>query len=103
MGGWRTSPIRTPDIAALVAEPAGIELTADRALLRLKGRDLYWYGPILRKQLDGKAADLIARPKDESEVLRVLAARSACPSRCAAAARAVTGNACRWKAAWCWT
>jgi len=62
------------DIAALAAELEGIETSADRALLRLKSRDFYWYSPILKAQLDGKAAELIARPKDEAEVLRVLTA-----------------------------
>jgi FAD/FMN-containing dehydrogenase len=62
------------NIAALTAALDGIETTTERALLRLKSRDFYWYSPILKRQLDGKAADLIARPKDEAEVLRVLAA-----------------------------
>jgi FAD/FMN-containing dehydrogenase len=62
------------DIAALAASLAGIEQSTDRALLRQKSRDFYWYSPILKKQLDGKAAELFVRPKDEAEVLRVLAA-----------------------------
>ncbi|MGG5808008.1 FAD-binding oxidoreductase [Falsiroseomonas sp. CW058] len=62
------------DIAALAAALDGIETSADRALLRLKSRDFYWYSPILKKQLDGKSAELIARPKDEAEVLRILGA-----------------------------
>lgn len=63
-----------PDIAALAAELDGLELSTDRALLRLKSRDFYWYSPILKKQLDGKAAELLVRPRDEAEVLRVLTA-----------------------------
>ncbi|NGM18748.1 FAD-binding oxidoreductase [Roseomonas stagni] len=62
------------DIAALAAALDGIELSSDRALLRQKSRDFYWYSPILKKQLDGKSGDLYARPKDEAEVLRILAA-----------------------------
>lgn len=62
------------DIAALAAELAGIELATDRALLRQKSRDFYWYSPILKAQLDGKSAELLARPKTEAEVLRILAA-----------------------------
>lgn len=62
------------DIAALAAALDGIELGTDRALLRQKSRDFYWYSPILKKQLDGKSAELLARPKDEAEVLRILAA-----------------------------
>ncbi len=62
------------DMAALAAALDGIELSSDRALLRQKSRDFYWYSPILKKQLDGKSGDLYARPKDEAEVLRILAA-----------------------------
>jgi creatinine amidohydrolase len=103
--GWRTSRTRMADIPALAAALDGIETCPDRALLRLKSRDFYWYSPILKAQLDGKAADLHRPPRDEAEVLRILApaARSACPSRCAAAAPAITGSACRSKAAWCST
>ena len=62
------------DITALAAGLDGIELSTDRALLRQKSRDFYWYSPILKKQLDGKSGELFARPKDEAEVLRILAA-----------------------------
>lgn len=62
------------DIAALAAGLDGVELSTDRALLRQKSRDFYWYSPILKKQLDGKSGELYARPKDEAEVLRILAA-----------------------------
>jgi len=50
----------------------GIEHSADPALLRQKSRDFYWYSPVLKRQLDGKTADLWARPRDEAEVLRIL-------------------------------
>lgn len=65
------------DIAALQAALDGIETSTDRALLRLRSRDFYWYSPILKAQLDGRAAELIARPRTEAEVLRVLAAARA--------------------------
>ncbi|MGK7870600.1 FAD-binding oxidoreductase [Falsiroseomonas sp. E2-1-a20] len=65
------------DIGALAAALDGIELSTDRALLRQKSRDFYWYSPILKAQLDGKSAELFARPRDEAEVLRVLAAARA--------------------------
>ncbi|MGK7862281.1 FAD-binding oxidoreductase [Falsiroseomonas sp. E2-1-a4] len=66
------------DMASLAAALDGIELSTDRALLRQKSRDFYWYSPILKAQLDGKSAELFARPRDEAEVLRILtAARSA--------------------------
>lgn len=51
----------------------GIEHSADPALLRQKSRDFFWYSPVLKRQLDGKTAILWARPRNEAEVLRVLA------------------------------
>jgi FAD/FMN-containing dehydrogenase len=62
------------DIGALRAALAGIETSDERALLRQRSRDFYWYSPILKAQLDGRAAELIATPRDEAEVLRVLGA-----------------------------
>jgi FAD/FMN-containing dehydrogenase len=62
------------DVAALKAALAGLDLADDRALLRQRSRDFYWYSPILKAQLDGRAAELIATPRDEDEVLRILAA-----------------------------
>jgi FAD/FMN-containing dehydrogenase len=64
------------DIAGLKArlDATGIETSDERALLRLRSRDFYWYSPVLKKQLDGKAAELMVRPKTEAEVLATLAA-----------------------------
>jgi FAD/FMN-containing dehydrogenase len=58
----------------MLAELAGIEVSTDPALLRQKSRDFYWYSPILKARLDGLAAEYWARPKNEAEVLRILAA-----------------------------
>jgi FAD/FMN-containing dehydrogenase len=62
------------DIAAVLAALEGIETSTDRALLRQKSRDFYWYSPILKAQLDGKTGDIWARPKNEAEVMRILSA-----------------------------
>jgi FAD/FMN-containing dehydrogenase len=61
-----------PDIAAFTAELAGVEQSTDAALLRQKSRDFYWYSPILKRQLDGKRADIWLRPQNEDEVMRIL-------------------------------
>jgi FAD/FMN-containing dehydrogenase len=53
---------------------SGLELVDNPALLRQKSRDFYWYSPILKRELDGKTADLIVVPHTIDEVVRVAAA-----------------------------
>jgi FAD/FMN-containing dehydrogenase len=59
-----------PDLAAalsgLVADPDRV-LTNPQVVERLS-RDFYWYSPILRKQLDGKSADLVVQVMSVDEV-----------------------------------
>jgi FAD/FMN-containing dehydrogenase len=52
----------------------GLELIDHPVQLRLRSRDFYWYSPILKAELDGKAADLIVVPRTVDEVVRVTAA-----------------------------
>ncbi len=52
----------------------GLELIDHPVQLRQRSRDFYWYSPILKRELDGKAADLIAVPRSIDEVVRVAAA-----------------------------
>src|ERR1700687_5711249 len=35
-------------------------------------RDFYWYSPVLRKQLDGKVADVVVQPLNANEIQSVL-------------------------------
>jgi FAD/FMN-containing dehydrogenase len=35
-------------------------------------RDFYWYSPVLRKELEGKVADLVVQPVNAEEVLKVM-------------------------------
>jgi FAD/FMN-containing dehydrogenase len=62
------------DIAALKEDLAGIALIDETQVVRKRSRDFFWYSPILNKQLADKAADIIATPRDEAEVVRVAAA-----------------------------
>lgn len=61
-------------VAALLAELPGIEAETDRALVRQKSRDFYWYSPVLKRQLDRIAAEAVLLPRTEDEVRAVLAA-----------------------------
>ncbi len=64
----------SPRIEALLSEVAGVEAETDPVLVRLKSRDCYWYSPVLKTQLDGKRGEVVIRPRDEAQVLEVLAA-----------------------------
>jgi FAD/FMN-containing dehydrogenase len=53
---------------------AGLELVDHPVQLRQRSRDFYWYSPILKRELDGKAADLIVVPRTVDEVVCVAGA-----------------------------
>jgi len=55
---------KIPDIAINTAEKA----------VRTKSRDYFFWSPILKAQLDHVTADAVVSPKNESEVMRTLAA-----------------------------
>jgi FAD/FMN-containing dehydrogenase len=57
-------------LAAILADPARVS-TAGQVVNRLS-RDFYWYSPVLRKLLDGKAADVVAHPLTVKEIQDVL-------------------------------
>lgn len=79
------------DVGAVLASLDGVEAITDRALVRQRSRDFYWYSPVLKPLLDPMSAEAVLRPRDEGEVLRVLAACRA--SRVPVTARgAGTGN-----------
>ena len=61
------------DLATLKARLAGIRTDENPAILKQKSRDFYWYSPVLKRQLDDVAADLIVAPKDDGELAAVLA------------------------------
>jgi len=61
------------DIAALKRDLDGIKVDDHPAIVQQKSRDFYWYSPVLKAQLDHVKGDLIVTPKNEGEVLRVLA------------------------------
>jgi FAD/FMN-containing dehydrogenase len=61
-------------IQALIDSLPEIAFITDAALVRQRSRDFFWYSPVLKRQLNGVKADAIAVPKDEAEVIRVMAA-----------------------------
>ncbi|HET6468916.1 MAG TPA: FAD-binding oxidoreductase [Geminicoccaceae bacterium] len=61
-------------IAALIRDLDGIAVDTQPQRVRRRSRDFYWYSPILKRELDHVTADAVATPRDEAEVLRIVAA-----------------------------
>ena len=59
--------------AALPGALPSIEWITDNRVERLS-QDFYWFSPVLKPQLDGRVADVVARPKTEAEIGAVVAA-----------------------------
>jgi hypothetical protein len=64
-----TTPLEV-SLAAIVADPTRVS-TVPQVVNRLS-RDFYWYSPVLRKQLDGKIADVVVHPLTVSEIQAIL-------------------------------
>ena len=63
-----------PDHAAALSAILGDDsrvLTQPQIVEQLS-RDFYWYSPVLRKQLDGKVADIVAQPLTTPEIQNIL-------------------------------
>src|SRR5260221_9673492 len=56
-------------IAAIGDSP----IITDRALVRQKSRDFFWYSPLLKQALNQKSADLIVCPRTEADVIQAAA------------------------------
>ncbi len=61
------------DWTAFAAALGDIPVITERALVRQKSRDFFWYSPILKEQLNRKSADIVVCPRDEAEVIATVA------------------------------
>ncbi len=57
----------------VAASLPSIEWITDNRVERLS-QDFYWFSPVLKRQLDGKVADAVARPRTEDEIRAVVGA-----------------------------
>ena len=62
------------DIDAFMRDIGDVPVMTDPLIVRRRSRDFFWYSPVLNAQLDGKSADVVVAPRDESEVIRIAAA-----------------------------
>jgi FAD/FMN-containing dehydrogenase len=58
-------------LSAVVGDPARV--IENPQIVERLSRDFYWYSPVLKKQLDGKVADIVVQPVSTDEVRGVLA------------------------------
>src|SRR3984885_5585500 len=65
-----TTPLEV-SLASIVGDSARVS-TVPQVVNRLS-RDFYWYSPVLRRQLDGKIADVVVHPLTVREIQDVLA------------------------------
>ena len=78
-------------LEGFLVDIAGVEATTDPIELKRNSRDYFWYSPILQQMLKDKVADIVVRPRDEAEVVRV--ARACFKHRVALTVRGgATGN-----------
>ncbi|MFN0164413.1 MAG: FAD-binding oxidoreductase [Burkholderiales bacterium] len=52
---------------------AGLDIVTDATERATLSRDYYWYSPILKGELDDRCADLVVRPRNQAEVMRIAA------------------------------
>lgn len=62
------------DVSGLKRDLEGLKVDDNPAIVQQKSRDFYWYSPVLKRQLDHVTGDLIVTPRNEAELVRLLAA-----------------------------
>lgn len=62
------------DLESLVADLDGVPIERNPSLVKQKSRDFFWYSPVLKRQLDHVSGDLVAMPRTDADIVRILAA-----------------------------
>lgn len=63
--------------AALKTVLSHLEIDENPISVRAKSRDFFWYSPVLKARMDHLTADFVVSPRNEAEVIEVLAAAHA--------------------------
>ncbi|MDM9382162.1 FAD-binding oxidoreductase [Chlorogloeopsis sp. ULAP01] len=69
-----TTPVKSFDIEALINSLQGIEIITDSTQVAKLSQDYHTFSPVLVPKLEGKVGDVVVRPANEQEVLKVAAA-----------------------------
>ncbi|MXN65259.1 FAD-binding protein [Stappia sp. GBMRC 2046] len=62
------------DLDALKMDLEGLEVEDNPQIVKQKSRDFFWYSPVLKRQLDDVAGDLVVTPSSEDDILRIVKA-----------------------------
>jgi FAD/FMN-containing dehydrogenase len=62
------------DLEAFIDALGDVPIEDDAKILYKKSRDFFWFSPLLKRELEGKVAELLVEPRDEADVIRVAAA-----------------------------
>ena len=62
--------MKAVDWPSVAADLAPIEYITDRALVRQKSRDFFWYSPVLNERLKGVRGDLVVSPATGARAVR---------------------------------
>ena len=65
---------RQANLQAFLAAISGISSTQDDHTLSVKSKDYFWYSPLLQQTLGDKLGDVLVKPRDQAELIRVAAA-----------------------------
>ncbi|MFH7026015.1 MAG: FAD-binding oxidoreductase [Heteroscytonema crispum UTEX LB 1556] len=69
-----TTPVKSFDLDALTASVAGIEIITEPSQVAKLSQDYHTFSPVLVPKLAGKVGDIVVRPANKEEVIKVAAA-----------------------------
>jgi FAD/FMN-containing dehydrogenase len=69
-----TANKHSDDLDSFVGALGDVPVERDPKTLQKKSRDFFWYSPVLKRELQGKLADIVVVPRDEADVVRVAGA-----------------------------
>jgi FAD/FMN-containing dehydrogenase len=68
-----TTPVKSFDLEALINSLQGIEIITDSTQVAKLSQDYHTFSPVLVPKLAGKVGDIVVRPANEQELLKVAA------------------------------
>jgi FAD/FMN-containing dehydrogenase len=67
-------PSPSYDLDRFRASLADMPVESDPKVVHRKSRDFFWFSPVLKRQLEGKVADLVVAPRDEADIVCIASA-----------------------------